>query len=63
VTAICGEFAEDAAIHSHARQDVLARLDMTYRAFFRRVQRGEQAGFQRNWAGTRYRAFSCTFLA
>jgi putative transposase len=24
---------------------VLARLDTTYQAFFRRVQRGEQAGF------------------
>ncbi len=33
-----------AAIHSHLLQDVLARLDKTYQAFFRRVQRGEQAG-------------------
>jgi len=28
-------------------QDVLARLDKTYQAFFRRVQRGEKAGFPR----------------
>src|SRR5260221_9408871 len=34
-----------AAIHSHVLQDVLARLDKTYQAFFRRVQRGEKAGF------------------
>src|SRR5215813_3091246 len=33
-------FPEYAAIHSHVLQDVLARLDTTYQAFFRRVQRG-----------------------
>jgi putative transposase len=38
--------AEYAAIHSHVLQDVLARLDKTYRAFFRRVRAGEKAGFQ-----------------
>jgi transposase len=36
-----------AAIHSHVLQDVLARLDKTYQAFFRRIQRGEKAGFPR----------------
>ena len=36
--AIRAEFPEDAAIHSHLLQDVLARLDKTYQAFFRRVQ-------------------------
>jgi putative transposase len=41
------EFSEYAAIHSHVLQDVLARLDRTYQAFFRRVQRGEKAGFPR----------------
>src|SRR5258708_11637109 len=40
-------FPEYAAIHSHLLHDVLARLDTTYQAFFRRVQRGEQAGFPR----------------
>src|SRR6185437_11997233 len=29
---------EYAAIHSHVLQDVLARLDMTYQAFFRRLK-------------------------
>ena len=36
--AIRAEFPEYAAIHSHILQDVLARLDKTYQAFFRRVQ-------------------------
>src|SRR6476620_4839124 len=41
-------FPEYAAIHSHVLQDVLARLDKTYQAFFRRVHRGEKAGFPRD---------------
>src|SRR5215469_13744314 len=32
------EMPEYGTIHSHILQDVLARLDKTYRAFFRRVQ-------------------------
>ena len=35
------EFPAYAAIHSHILQDVLARLDKTYQAFFRRIQWGE----------------------
>jgi putative transposase len=48
--AIRAAFPEYAALHRHVLQDVLARLDKTYHAFFRRVQRGEggkQAGFPR----------------
>jgi putative transposase len=45
--AIRAEFPDYAAIHSHVLQDVLARLDRTFQAFFRRVQRGEKAGFPR----------------
>ena len=41
---IRAEFPEYAAIHSHVLQDVLARLDKTYQAFFRRVQRGREGG-------------------
>jgi putative transposase len=52
------EFPEYEAIHSHVLQDVLARLDKTYQAFFRRVQRGEQAGFPRFKGRTRYRSFT-----
>jgi putative transposase len=33
-------FPEYAAIHSHVLQDVLARLDKTYQAFFRRLKAG-----------------------
>lgn len=44
---IRAEMPEYAAIHSHVLQDVLARLDKTYQAFFRRIQRGEKAGFPR----------------
>ena len=55
--AIRAEMPEYAAIHSHVLQDVLARFDKTYQAFFRRVQRGEKAGFPRYQARTRYHSF------
>jgi putative transposase len=45
--AIRAEFPQYAAIHSHILRDVLARLDKTYQAFFRRVKSGEKAGFPR----------------
>ena len=38
-------FPEFAALHSHVLQDVLAHLDRTYQAFFRRVANGEKPGF------------------
>jgi putative transposase len=52
--AIRAEFPEYAAIHSHVLQDVLARLDRTYQAFFRRVQRGGMAGFPRFKSSSRF---------
>src|SRR5215813_12892741 len=55
---IRAEFPEYAAIHSHVLQDVLARLDKTYQAFFRRVQRSEKAGFPRFKGRTRYHSFT-----
>jgi putative transposase len=55
---IRAEMPEYAAIHSHVLQDVLARLDKTYQAFFHRVQRGEPAGFPRFKGRTRYRSFT-----
>jgi len=51
-------FPEYAAIHSHILQDVLARLDKTYQAFFRRVQRGEKAGFPRFKGRNRFHSFT-----
>jgi putative transposase len=56
--AIRAEFPEYAAIHSHVLQDVLARLDKTYQAFFRRLERGEKAGFPRFKSATRYHSFT-----
>jgi putative transposase len=57
LTAIRAEFPEYAAIHSHVLQDVLARLDKTYQAFFRRIQRGERAGFPRFKGRNRFHSF------
>jgi putative transposase len=56
--ALRAEFADYAAIHSHVLQDVLARLDTTYQAFFRRVQRGEKPGFPRFHGRERYHSFT-----
>jgi putative transposase len=49
---------EYAAIHSHVLQDVLARLDRTYQAFFRRVKAGQTPGFPRFQGRTRYHSFT-----
>ncbi len=56
--AIRAEIPEYAALHSHVLQDVLARLDKTYQAFFRRVQEGEKAGFPRFKGRSRYHSFT-----
>src|SRR5258708_2876642 len=45
-------------IHSQVLQDVLARLDKAYQAFFRRVQAGEQPGYPRFRGGDRYHSFT-----
>jgi putative transposase len=41
------EMPESAALHRHVLQDVLARLEKSYQAFFLRRQRGARAGFPR----------------
>src|SRR5262249_32568403 len=51
-------FPASAALHSQVLQDVLARLDTTYQAFFQRVQTGEKAGFPRFKPATRYTSFT-----
>ena len=56
--AIREAFPEYAAIHSHVLQDVLARLDKTYLAFFRRLANGEKPGFPRFQGRTRYHSFT-----
>ena len=56
--AIRAVFPEYSAIHSHVLQDVLARLEKTYQAFFRRMKAGEKAGFPRFQGRTRYHSFT-----
>jgi putative transposase len=56
--AIRAAFPEYAAIHSHVLQDVLARLDTTYQAFFRRHINGEKPGFPRFQGRDRYHSFT-----
>src|SRR5215831_9079422 len=56
--AIRAEFPEYGAIHWHILQDTLARLDKTYQAFFRLIQRGERAGFPRFKGRNRYHSFT-----
>jgi putative transposase len=51
-------FPEYAALHSHILQDVLARLDKTYQAFFRRLAAGEKPGFPRFQGRNRWHSFT-----
>ncbi len=55
---IRADMPEYAAIHSHVLQDVLARLDKTYQAFFRRVRAGQTPGFPRFHGRDRYHSFT-----
>jgi putative transposase len=52
------EMPEYAALHSHVVQDVLARLDKTYQAFFRRLANGDKPGFPRFQGKDRYHSFT-----
>src|SRR6516164_8144680 len=56
--ALRADLPEYADIHSHVLQDVLARLDTTYQAFFRRVANGEKPGFPRFQGRGRYHSFT-----
>jgi putative transposase len=55
---IRAEFSEYAAMHSHVLQDVLARLDKAYQAFFKRVKAGQTPGFPRFQGANRYHSFT-----
>lgn len=55
--AIRAEHPEYGAIHAQVMQDVIARLDKAFRAFFRRVKNGETPGFPRYRSAHRYRCF------
>jgi putative transposase len=51
-------FPEYTAIHSQVLQDVVARLDQAYQAFFRRVKAGQTPGFPRFQGRNRYHSFT-----
>ena len=51
------EMSEYAAIPSHVLQDVLARLEKTYQAFFRRIREGQTPGFPRFQGRGRFQQF------
>jgi putative transposase len=55
---IRAELPEYAEIHSHVLQDVLARLDRAFQAFFRRAKAGEKPGYPRFYGRDRYRSFT-----
>jgi len=49
---------EYAAMHSHVLQDVLARLDTAFQAFFRRIRAGQTPGYPRFHGRDRYNSFT-----
>uniref|UniRef100_UPI002580E687 RNA-guided endonuclease InsQ/TnpB family protein n=1 Tax=Candidatus Borrarchaeum sp. TaxID=2846742 RepID=UPI002580E687 len=46
------------AVHSQVLQDVLKRLDKTFKNFFRRIKKGEKAGYPRFKGKYRYDSFT-----
>jgi putative transposase len=46
------------AVHSQVLQDVLRRLDKTFKNFFKRIKNGEKAGYPRFKARNRYDSFT-----
>jgi len=56
--AIRAEMPEYDAIHSHVLQDVLARLDKGFQAFFRRLKGGQTPGYPRFQGRDRYHSFT-----
>ena len=55
---IRADMSEYATVNSHVLQDVLARLEMTFQAFFRRLKNGEKPGFPRFQGRNRYHTFT-----
>lgn len=47
-----------ATVHTHLLQDVIARLDRAFQAFFRRCKNGEKPGFPRFKGRDRYMTFT-----
>ena len=51
-------FPEYTTIYMQVLQDVLAHLEQTYQAFFRRIREGQTPGFPRFQGSTRYHSFT-----
>ncbi len=58
LTKIRGELLEYENVPALVQRSALTRLDLAYKAFFRRVKRGERAGFPRFRSVKRYDSFS-----
>jgi putative transposase len=56
--AIRAEMPEYAAINAQVLQDVLARLDKAFQAFFRRLRNGEKPGYPRFQGSGRFNSFT-----
>jgi putative transposase len=52
------EFPEFKEVYSQVLQDVCQRLDQTFQAFFRRLKKGEKAGYPRFQGKNRYDSFT-----
>jgi putative transposase len=55
---IRAEMPEYAGVHSQVLQDVLARLDTAFQAFFRRIRAGQTPGYPRFHSRGRYNSFT-----
>jgi putative transposase len=55
---IRADMPEYVAIHSHVLQDVRARLDKAFQAFFRRIREGQTPGDPRFHGAARYNSFT-----
>src|SRR5438876_9353822 len=55
--ALKGERPALALVHSQVRQNVAARIDLAFKAFFRRVKAGEDPGYPRFRGRDRYDSF------
>jgi putative transposase len=54
---IRAEMPEYAGVYSHVLQDVLARLDRAFQAFFHRIREGQTPGYPRFQGRGRYHSF------
>lgn len=58
VTEVRAEFPEYRGIHVHVLQRVVAKLDLAFQSFFRRIKTGQKPGFPRFKGRERFNSFS-----